>query len=61
MVDIFCDQHQFYIYGGQEMIYIFENAFNHFNINFGSMYAYSARRGKKALLKVFDEENVLNK
>jgi len=43
------------------MIYIFENAFNHFNINFGSMYAYSARRGKKALLKVFDKENVLNK
>jgi len=60
LVDIFCDQHQFYIYGGQEMIYVFENAFNHYHINFSSMYAYAARRGKKVLLKEFIEENVLN-
>ncbi len=60
LVDIFCDQHQFYIYGGQEMITIFENAFHHYNINFSSLYAYATRRGKKILLKTFIEENVLN-
>ncbi len=60
LVDIFCDQHQFYIFGGQEMINIFEHAFHHYSLNFSSMYAYASRRGKKALLKKFVEENVLN-
>jgi len=61
LVDVFCDQHQFYIFGGQEMINIFEHAFHHYSINFSSMYAYATRRGKKVLLKKFVEEKVLNK
>ena len=60
LVDIFCDNHQFYIYGGQEMINIFENAFHHYNINYSSLYAYAARRGKKDLIKSFIKENVLD-
>lgn len=58
LVDVFCDQHQFYVYGGHEMIVIFENAFNSYHINPGSMYSYAERRGKKRLLIEFMEENV---
>jgi len=60
LVDIFCDNHQFYIYSGQEMINIYESAFHHYNINYSSLYAYAARRGKKDLIKDFIEENIFD-
>jgi hypothetical protein len=59
LVDIFCDQHQFFMFWGQEMIYIFENAINLYNINFTSMYAYADRRGKREELKRFIELNII--
>jgi hypothetical protein len=58
LVDIFCDQHQFYVYGGHEMIVIFENAFNSYHINLGSMYNYAGRRGRRGLIRAFIEEHV---
>lgn len=61
LVDIFCDDHHFYIYGGHEMIIIFENAFNNYSINYSSLYGYAARRGKKDLLKKFIDNKVFNK
>lgn len=61
LVDIYCDQHQFYIYGGQEMINIYENAFDHYNINLSSLNAYAARRGKKDLIKSFMKENMFDR
>lgn len=60
LVDIFCDQHQFYAYGGSEMIFIFEKAFDLCKINFSSLYAYAERRGKKNLLMEFIETEVVN-
>ena len=61
LVDIYCDQQQFYIYGGQEMINIYENAFDHYNINLSSLNAYAARRGKKDLIKSFMKENIFDR
>lgn len=60
LVDIFCDRHQFYVFGGQEMIVIFENAFHLYKINMSSLYAYADRRGKKKLLMEFIGESVLD-
>jgi hypothetical protein len=59
LVDIFCDQHQFYAYGGHEMEIIFENAFRLYNINFSSLLAYADRRGRKRIIRDFIEEYVL--
>jgi len=61
LVDIFCDQHQFFMFGGQEMIYIFENAIDQYNINFTSMYAYAERRGKREMLKNFIHDKIIGK
>ena len=58
LVDIFCDQHQFYMFGGREMIHIFENAMRLYNINYTSMYAYADRRGKRSTLKRFIQEEI---
>ena len=58
LVDIYCDQDHFFMFGGQEMIYIFENAIRQYNINYTSIYAYAERRGKKELLKKYIEEKV---
>ncbi len=59
LVDIFCDRHQFFMFGGQEMIYIFENAIHHYNINFTSLYAYAARRGKREVIKSFIQDKII--
>lgn len=59
LVDIFCDQHQFYAFGGHEMEIIFENAFQLFNINLSSLFAYASRRGKKKKIREFINEHVL--
>jgi len=59
LVDIYCDTHQFYIFMGQEIINIYENAFRHYNINIGSLYNYALRRGKKKQIEEFIQNNIL--
>jgi len=59
LVDIYCDPHQFFIYMGQEMINIYENAFRHYNINIGSLHNYALRRGKKKQIEEFIQNNIL--
>ncbi|MBN2778322.1 MAG: hypothetical protein JXR36_11800 [Bacteroidales bacterium] len=59
LVDIFCDQHQFFMFGGQEMIYIYENAINHYNINFTTLYAYADRRGKRETIENYISDKIL--
>jgi hypothetical protein len=59
LVDIYCDPHQFFIFMGQEMINIYENAFKHYNINIGSLHNYAMRRGKKKQIEEFIQNNIL--
>lgn len=59
LVDIFCDKHQFFMFGGQEMIYIYENAINHYNINFTSLYAYADRRGKREIIENYIKDKII--
>lgn len=59
LVDIFCDSHQFFIYSGQELKNIYNNAFSHYSINVGSLYNYALRRGKKKNIAVFIEQDIM--
>jgi hypothetical protein len=53
LVDVFCDSVLFSAYQGNEMNYIFENAFRKYSINTTTLFRYAQRRGKKAELYVY--------
>ena len=53
LVDIFADKDRFFIFHGQEMINIFENAFSSYWINPKTLFRYSGRRKVSKELKSF--------
>jgi hypothetical protein len=53
LVDIFCDEERFFIFHGQEMINIFENAFFKYWINTKTLFRYAGRRKVDEKLKKF--------
>lgn len=53
LVDVFSDDERFFIYHGQEMINIFENAFSTYWINPKTLFRYANRRKKADELKFF--------
>ncbi len=53
LVDIFCDEAIFYSIQGKEMETIFENAINHYQINFTRLMSYASRRKKELQLNMF--------
>lgn len=57
LVDILVDENKYYVYQGQELSSIFENAFETFIINQDSMLRYAGRRTSQDKLKWF----ILNK
>lgn len=57
LVDILVDENKYYVYQGQELSTIFENAFDTFIINQDSMLRYAGRRTAQDKLKRF----ILNK
>ena len=57
LVDILVDEKKYYVYQGQELSSIFENAFDTFIINQDSMLRYAGRRTAQEKLKWF----ILNK
>ncbi|RLD42925.1 MAG: hypothetical protein DRI86_10840 [Bacteroidetes bacterium] len=56
LVDLFCDQETFYIYGGSEMNMIFLSMFRNYTINYSKMMNYAERRKRhKELLRFISE------
>ncbi len=53
LVDIFSDKDRFYIFQGQEMVNIFENAFSAYWINTKTLFRYASRRKVDERLKSF--------
>jgi hypothetical protein len=53
LVDVFSDDERFFIYQGQEMINIFENAFSMYWVNPKTLFRYADRRKKADELKSF--------
>jgi hypothetical protein len=53
LVDIFSDEDRFYIFHGQEMIHIFENAFSRYWINPKTLFRYAGRRRAAEKLRYF--------
>ena len=53
LVDIFSDEDRFFIFHGQEMINIFDNAFSNYWINTKTLFRYAGRRKAAERLKHF--------
>jgi hypothetical protein len=53
LVDLFVDKSLFIAYQGQELITIFENAYNQLSINLSTLFRYALRRKKRDQLKDF--------
>jgi len=47
LIDTFCDKDIFYFYQGVELVNIFEQAIERYQINFSALLNYAAQRGKK--------------
>ena len=58
LVDLFCDQETFYIYGGSEINMIFSSMFRNYTINYSKMMNYAERRKRHKELKRFISENI---
>lgn len=53
LVDLFVDKSLFITFQGQELINIFENAYNRFSINMSTLFRYAHRRKKREQLMNF--------
>jgi len=60
LVDIFCDDKTYYMIQGSELITVFDNAIKRYSINFGKLFSYASRRGRKIALKDFLLKNIDN-
>jgi len=58
LVDLFCDQETFYLYGGSEMNMIFSSMFRNYTINYSKLMNYAERRKRHEELKRFISENI---
>ena len=53
LVDLFCDRKLFYSYQGSEMIFIFNNAYRKYSIDFTKLFSYAQRRRRETELMDF--------
>ena len=53
LVDLFCDKKLFYTYQGSEMIFIFNNAYRRYSIDFTKLFSYAQRRSRETGLMDF--------
>ena len=53
LVDLFCDKKLFYTYQGSEMIFIFNNAYRRYSIDFTKLFSYAQRRNRETELMDF--------
>jgi len=60
LVDVFFETDIFYVYQGNEMRNIFENAFRNYHINYSKLLNYAGRRKQKAKIIQYLKENIPN-
>ena len=58
LVDLFAEEKLFYFYQGSEMAHIYENAINHYTINFTKLFSYAKRREREQEIKSFIVNNM---
>lgn len=58
LVDIFSEDKLFYYTQGIELIHIFENALNNYDINFTKLFSYAKRRERDVDIKMFLSDNM---
>ncbi len=58
LVDLFYDEKLFYLYHGSEMIYLFENAFKYYSINYTRLFSYAKRRDKEERFMAYLNKNL---
>ncbi|MCP5050164.1 MAG: hypothetical protein GY940_23565 [bacterium] len=58
LVDIFCDAVLLYIFGGNEMINIYNHALDKYSVNIAMMLNYAGRRRRKEPITAFMRENL---
>ncbi len=60
LVDVFFESDVFYVYQGNEMSNIFENAFKNYHINYSKLLNYADRRKQKTKIIQYLKENIPN-
>ena len=58
LVDLFAEEKLFYFYQGSELMHIYENAINHYTINFTKLFSYAKRREREQEIKSFIMNNM---
>lgn len=53
LIDLFCDKKLFYTYQGSEMVFIFNNAYRRYSIDFTKLFSYAQRRNRETGLMDF--------
>jgi hypothetical protein len=53
LVDLFAEEKLFYLYQGNELAHIFENAIKLYTVNFTKLLSYARRRKKEQEIKMF--------
>ncbi|MDT0294847.1 DUF6577 family protein [Mesonia ostreae] len=60
MVDLFADENLYHFYQGSEMINIYQNIIDRYNINFTKLFSYAKRRKKEQEIKQFISRHIPN-
>ena len=60
MVDLFADENLYHFYQGSEMINIYQNIIDRYNINFTKLFSYAKRRKKEQEIKQFISRYIPN-
>jgi uncharacterized protein DUF6577 len=58
LVDIFTEDKLFYYSQGRDLVHIFENALNSYDINFTKLFSYAKRRERDIDIKIFLSNNM---
>jgi hypothetical protein len=58
LVDLFAEEKLFYLYQGNELVHIFENAIKSYAVNFTKLISYARRREKEEGIKMFLTNNI---
>jgi hypothetical protein len=56
LVDLFCDEKIFFLWGGEETRTIFRNAAARYSLNYTTLLSYASRRGKQSALHLYLRE-----
>jgi hypothetical protein len=58
LVDLFCDEKIYFLWGGEETKTIFRNAAKRFSLNYTTLLSYAGRRGKRSALQLYLREAI---